>query len=182
LVNTTGLGYQLLDKARSQKFEANTQAQRDAYQTNVNAIQNDWKARNDWYASNAENSNALAGNLISTGATIAGGLIGTAINPGAGTITGANLGATLGGAMTSGGGGSGGGGGGGFGMGSIGMLSGLLAGKSNSGSNYTSFSNSGNIFSSIFGGNNHEKLYGPATGGNTGLSTPAGWSNWSNGV
>jgi hypothetical protein len=43
-------------------------------------------------------------------------------------------------------------------------------------------SGTGSIFGSLFNNrSNYQNLYGPATGGNTGLTTPAGWGNFSSG-
>lgn len=78
------------------------------------------------------NRNSMWGSLINTGATILGAAVGTAVNPGAGTLMGAQIGGALGSAAT-------GGGGGGGGLSSLGSFGSMLGGRGiSSGTTYNS--------------------------------------------
>jgi hypothetical protein len=111
-------------------FQALTNVRGQAAATNVDALSKSWAADNARYSSNVSNNNAMWGNILQTGASIAGAAIGTAAgNPMAGYQIGSTVG-SIGNQAVSG---QSGGGGGGGGFGSMFNFVGALGGRNTSG-------------------------------------------------
>lgn len=119
-------------RARLAGFETLYDAKSREVATRADALQKNWAAENARYASNVSSSNALWGNLIQTGASIAGAAVGAAAgNPLAGYQVGNTLGSVANSAVSGQQGGGGGGGGGLFG--SMGNFISALGGRNTSG-------------------------------------------------
>jgi hypothetical protein len=97
--------------ARTNAFNNLVNVRTNAATTNARALDNAYAADVAAYNARQEANNSMWGSLVQTGATLAGAAIGTIVNPGAGTLMGAQIGGAVGGAA-SGMSGSGGGGGG----------------------------------------------------------------------
>lgn len=93
MANTAGRVFGANVEARGMGFEALNDARKSFAATRVNALQNQWAAESAQAASNQSNRNALFGNLLQTGATIAGTVAGSfAGNPMAGYQIGSTVG------------------------------------------------------------------------------------------
>jgi len=115
LINTAATVYGGDTTAAARGLDILNRTRGSATGTKITAAQNAYETERANWASSTENNNAMWSSLITGGAAIAGGVIGTFAAPGLGTAGGASLGATLGGSLagaTVGGGGSGGSGGG----------------------------------------------------------------------
>jgi hypothetical protein len=136
-INTAGNVYQGDTRARENAFNTMAQVRGSAMGTKINAAQKGWEVDQANWASGKNSDNAMWGSLVNMGATIAGGVIGTAA--GGNTMTGLQIGSTLGGIASSGiSGGSGSGGGSGSSGGgnpfsTMGMFTSALAGMGKSG-------------------------------------------------
>jgi hypothetical protein len=109
-INTAGNVYQGDTRARENAFNTMAQVRGSAMGTKINAAQKGWEVDQANWASGKNSDNAMWGSLVNMGATIAGGVIGTAA--GGNTMAGLQIGSTLGGIASSGiSGGSGSGGG-----------------------------------------------------------------------
>lgn len=166
-INTAGNVYQGNTRARENAFNTMAQVRGAATGTKINAAQKAWEVDQSNWASGKDSSNAMWGSLVNMGATIAGGVIGTAM--GGNTMAGMQIGSALGNAGSAaitgntagGGGGSGGGAGGmfgnlfGSGSNSSGLFSAFLGGRSTAGTTYNSLAAAQNAapYASIFSNN-----------------------------
>lgn len=151
LMNAAGTVYQGDTRARENAFNTMAQVRGAAVGNQIKAAQNAWEAdRADWTA-NQNSSNAMWGSIANMGATIAGGVIGTAM--GGNTMAGLQIGSTLGGIASSGISGSGGGGssGGGNPFNTMGLFTSALGSRN------------------VRGFDNQWGMYG---------SNPSGWGNF----
>lgn len=97
-MQASGTAVSMRDVAQRQKLASLTQVRSSAAAMIEQAAEADYQTR----MQNAGNNNAMWGQIIGAGATIAGGVIGGvagSVVPGAGTMLGASLGASLGGAI-----------------------------------------------------------------------------------
>lgn len=155
-IGVRGDVYGMDARTRLAGFEALTRARTNAAATNTDAIQKDWAAENARYSANQTGNNALWGNLLQGGLSIAGAAIGTAISPGIGTMVGGSLGGMAGGAINEGTGLSGGSGSGGGLSSSMGIFTSALGGRGQAGTTYNSFAAAQNAapYTNIFSFNN----------------------------
>jgi len=197
-MNTTGTLYGTNVNAAGNVYSANMGALGAIYGTQVNAATNaadmEASARNTGFnavaqartaaAATIENayqqaelraaqrnssSNSMWGTALGLGGSLLGGAAGLALS--GGNPMGGMIGASIGG-MAGGVGAQGLGGGAGMGA-AQGMNMGMSAVGMYAGSGGTFGGGSGMR-------SNYTNLYGPATGGNTGLTTPTGWTNFGN--
>lgn len=156
-MNTAGTVYQGDTAARTNAFNTMARVRGAAMGTKIDAAQKAWEVDQANWASGKDSSNAMWGSLVNMGATIAGGVIGTAM--GGNTMAGLQIGSTLGGIASSGISGGSGGGSGGSGGGNpfntMGLFTSALAGMGKT----TGF-------------DNQWGMYG---------RNPAGWTNFSEG-